>query len=187
MVVYIKNMVCPRCVTSVKTLLEHLAIPYDNIKLGQVDLINELDNIQEIELKNGLSAQGFELIEDKQKVLVENIKVVLIELIQRQSDVLAKFNVSAYLEYKLHKDYKSLSAIFSASEGNTIESFVIAQKVEKVKELLSYNELNISEIAEKLHYSSVAHLSNQFKKMVGMSPSSWKSTEQARNFIDKLL
>lgn len=181
----IKNMVCDRCIKSVEQLLDTSKIAYDSIDLGVVNLKKELSEAQEAKLSKDLSNLGFELLEDKDSQYVEAVKNAITKLIYQQESALMKYTISAYIESEVGKDYKWLSNLFSSKEETTIEHYVIAQKIERVKELISYNELSISEIADSLHYSSVAHLSNQFKKITGMTPSYFK-TIGTRKALDKI-
>lgn len=170
---YIKNMVCDRCILVVKTELEKLNIPYKEIQLGEVTLINNIaDTIQET-LKATLTNLGFEIIDDKKRRISEKVKNTIIQLIHQQDLVLPN-NLSDILTDTLHLDYNYISNLFSETEGTTIEKYFIAQKIERVKELLKYDELTLSEIANQMNYSSVAYLSNQFKKITGITPSNFK-------------
>lgn len=174
-----KNMVCDRCIMSVEVLLSGLNLKIKEIGLGYADLEEAPTESQMLAIKIGLYQVGFELIEDKESAIVESIKNAVIELIYKDESLLGKYTFSGWLEEKLDRDYKTLSQTFSAIENQTLEHYFIAQKIERVKELLSYGELNLSEIADKLSYSSVAHLSNQFKKVTG------KTTSEFKNNIDR--
>ncbi|TCC93817.1 AraC family transcriptional regulator [Pedobacter frigiditerrae] len=175
---YIKNMVCDRCKMVVKAELEKLGFNPISIQLGEVKI--EQENISEEE-KNGLKLAldrfGFELLTEKKQQLVEQVKTVIIELVHYSKEIL-KLNLSDYLSEKLGIEYANLSAAFSEHESQTIEKYFIAQKIEKVKELLAYGEKSLSEIAYDLNYSSVAHLSTQFKKVTGLTPSAYKSNKK---------
>jgi len=149
------------------------------MELGEVILEKELGIEQKANLEKTLVELGFELIDDKKNRLIENIKKIIIELVQKQNSDL-KTNLSDYLSNKLHHDYNYISNLFSEVEGTTIEKYFIAQKIEKVKELLVYDELSLSEIAYKLNYSSVAHLSNQFKKVTGLTPTYFKNIKEIK-------
>lgn len=170
---FIKNMVCNRCVMAVQNELDRLGLIPQNITLGEVTLEKEPTVDERAKLENALDALGFELIDDKKSRVIEKIKNVIIELVHYQNND-AKVNLSDLLSDKLRHDYNYLSNLFSEVEGTTIEKYFIAQKIEKVKELLVYDELSLSEIAYRLNYSSVAYLSNQFKKVTGLSPSHFK-------------
>ncbi len=173
MKVYIKNMVCNRCITAVRQLMDELKIPYSNIQLGEVTLKKDLTEKEEHILKSRLADLGFELLDDSKKRIIDKIKTAIIEQVHYGKGE-ERFNFSEQLSSKLHKDYSYLSNLFSGTEGITIEKYMINQKIEKVKELIVYDEFNISEIAENLGYSSPAHLSAQFKKVTGLTPSQFK-------------
>jgi AraC family transcriptional regulator len=185
MILKIKNMVCDRCILSVKQLLDETGIAYNRIDLGTVELVVDLNKDLKNEFSMKLEKLGFELLLDTNQQYVEAIKNAITKLVHKQEDALRKYTISGYIEEQIGKDYKWLSHLFSQAEGDTIEHYVIAQKIERVKELVTYNELTIGEIADKLHYSSVAHLSNQFKKLTGKTPSQFK-TIGTRKALDKL-
>ena len=170
---FIKNMVCNRCIMVVQQAIEKLGWDVKNIKLGEVTLVNSIDEKGKKELEQSLVALGFELIDDRKSRIIERIKNVIIELVHHQNND-TKTNLSDVLKQELHHDYNYLSNLFSEVEGTTIEKYFIAQKIERVKELLVYDELSLSEIAYQLNYSSVAYLSNQFKKVTGLTPSHFK-------------
>ncbi|MBX3241978.1 MAG: helix-turn-helix transcriptional regulator [Chitinophagaceae bacterium] len=170
---FIKNMVCNRCIMVVQNELDKLDLNVKNIKLGEVTLDKELTPEEKNNLDNVLIPLGFEIIDDKKSRIIEKIKNIIIDLVHHQ-DSNTKTNLSDVLSSKLHHDYNYLSNLFSEVEGTTIEKYFIAQKIEKVKELLVYDELSLSEIADRLNYSSVAYLSNQFKKVTGLTPSYFK-------------
>ena len=175
--IFIKNMVCDRCIMVVQNELEKLGLDAKNIKLGEVILSKEITSLEKENLSKTLEPLGFEVIDDKKGRIIEKIKNIIIDLVHHQdSDV--KTNLSDVLSDKLHHDYNYLSNMFSEVEGTTIEKYFIAQKVEKVKELLVYDELSLSEIANRLNYSSVAYLSNQFKKVTGLTPSHFKQIKE---------
>lgn len=184
--IFIKNMVCDRCIMVVQNELEKLGLDAKNIKLGEVILSKEITSLEKENLSKTLEPLGFEVIDDKKGRIIEKIKNIIIDLVHHQdSDV--KTNLSDVLSDKLHHDYNYLSNLFSEVEGTTIEKYFIAQKVEKVKELLVYDELSLSEIANHLNYSSVAYLSNQFKKVTGLTPSHFKQIkEDKRKPLDKV-
>jgi len=170
---FIKNMVCNRCILVVQSEMEKLGINVKNITLGEVLLDKELTGEQKKNLEKVLSSLGFELIDDKKSRIIEKIKNIIIDLVHHQDNKI-KTNLSDVLSNELNHDYNYLSNLFSEVEGTTIEKYFIAQKIEKVKELLVYDELSLSEIAFRLNYSSVAYLSNQFKKVTGLTPSHFK-------------
>ncbi len=169
----IKYMVCPRCIASIKMILDELTIPYAEIELGRVTIQLDLSKEQKQSLEKLLIEKGFELIYDKNACLVNAIKSIIIKEIHFKEEPFL-VNFSTLISEKLHYEYSYLSRMFSKIEGQTIEKFVIAQKIEKVKELLTYDELSLAEIAFRMNYSSSAHLSAQFKKTTGMTPSAFK-------------
>ena len=172
-------MVSLRCKMVVKDELRKLGISYSNISLGQVELAEEINRSQLENIRTALMQSGLELMDDKKSVLIEKIKDVVIEMVHYE-DELPKVNFSDYLTEKLGYNYTYLANLFSETEGTTIEHFIIIHKIERVKELIIYDELNLTEIAWKLHYSSVSHLSNQFKKITGLTPSFFKSLKNKK-------
>ncbi len=172
-------MVSLRCKLLVKDELLKLGLNYVIIELGMVDILEDITEQQHAILKDNLFKAGLELLDDKKSILIERIKNVIVELIH-YTDELPLINYSDFISEKLQYDYTYLSNIFSEVKGITIQQFIIINKIERVKELLLYDELNLTEIAYKLHYSSVAHLSNQFKKITGLSPSYYKLLKQKR-------
>jgi AraC-like DNA-binding protein len=172
-------MVSLRCKMVVKDELRKLGISYSNISLGQVELAEEINRSQLEKIRTALKQSGLELMDDKKSVLIEKIKDVVIEMVHYE-DELPKVNFSDYLTEKLGYNYTYLANLFSETEGTTIEHFIIIHKIERVKELIIYDELNLTEIAWKLHYSSVSHLSNQFKKITGLTPSFFKSLKDKK-------
>jgi AraC-like DNA-binding protein len=173
-------MVSLRCKMMVKEELKKLGLHYVIVDLGVVEILEDITEAQRILLKKNLLLSGLELLDDKRSILIEKIKNVIIEMIH-YSDELPKVNFSDLLSEKLDYDYTYLSNIFSEVKGITIQQFIMIHKIERVKELLLYDELNLTEISYKLHYSSVGHLSNQFKKITGLSPSFYKQLKQKRN------
>lgn len=187
MEIAIKNMVCARCVKVVKQVLDELGLAHDYVELGRAFLQQPLNADQHDTLQKRLQQEGFDLVEDNKVLTVEKIKNLLVDLIYNKELDEHKENLSVYLSRQLHKDYTSLSQLFSSLENTTIEQFFILQKIEKVKEMLVYDGLSLTEIAWKMGYSSVPHLSNQFKKITGFSPSDFKKLkEHKRKFIDQL-
>jgi AraC-like DNA-binding protein len=179
-------MVSIRCKMLVKAELQKLDLHYSNVNLGEVIIMENITEPQREALKNALHLSGLELMDDKRAMLIEKIKNVVIEMIHYADD-LPKTNFSDYLAEKLQYDYTYLSNLFSETQATTIEHFIIVHKIEKVKELITYDELNLTEIAYKLHYSSVAHLSHQFKKITGLTPSFFKNLKnKKRTTIDNL-
>jgi AraC-like DNA-binding protein len=172
-------MVSMRCKMIVKEELTKLGLHYVIVDLGMVEILEEISEAQREQLKLNLLKVGLELLDDKKSILIEKIKNVVTEMIHH-SEVVPKVNDSEYISQKLQYDYTYLSNIFSEVKGITLQQFIIINKIERVKELLLYDELNLTEISYKLHYSSVAHLSNQFKKVTGLSPSYFKQLKQKR-------
>ncbi len=181
----IKNIVCDRCRTAVSHLFQRLSIPLEHVAMGYVDTVAEL-SADELELLDReLMALGFEILKDKNEQLVERTKNIIIG--QAREDAALTLKLSALLSEELGMDYKSLSHLFSKIEGKTIEKYYLAQRAEYIKELIDYNELTISEIAYKLGYSSVAHLSSQFKQTTGMTPTQYKNDQnKERRALDAL-
>ncbi len=172
-------MVSIRCKMMVKSELEKLGLHWLSVELGEAEIKENISAEQREQIKAALLKYGLELMDDKKSMLIEKIKNVIIELVH-YSDELPKTNFSDYLSEKLHYDYTYLANLFSEVESTTIQHFMILHKIEKVKELLVYDELNLTEIAYKLHYSSVSHLSNQFKKITGLTPSHFKKLRKKR-------
>lgn len=179
MKLYIKYMVSTRCKMVVKEELRKMGLHFVLVDLGEVEIMEELNTEKLLELNRGLSIYGLELMDDKRAVLIEKIKNVIIEMVH-YTDEIPKVNYSDYISNKLNHDYTYLSNIFSEVKGITIQQFIINHKIERAKELILYDELNLTEISYKLNYSSVAHLSNQFKKITGLSPSYYKELKQKR-------
>jgi AraC-like DNA-binding protein len=179
MKIYIKYMVSTRCKMLVKEELKKLGLHFVNVDLGTVEIMENITNQQREQLKTALLKSGLELIDDKRAILIEKIQNVIIEMVH-YSDELPKTNFSDYLCNKLNYDYTYMANLFSETKGITIEHFIIRHKIERVKELIIYDELNLSEIAWNLHYSSVAHLSHQFKKITGLTPSFFKSLKHKK-------
>jgi AraC-like DNA-binding protein len=163
----------------VKSELEKLGIGYKNVDLGEADLEDPISNEQQEELKAVLAKSGLELMDDKKAMLVEKIKRVIIEMVH-YADEFPETNFSDFLSEKLNHNYTYLSNLFSEVKGTTIEHYIILHKIEKVKELIIYDELSLTEIAYKMNYSSVAHLSNQFKKITGLTPTFFKKMKNYR-------
>lgn len=172
-------MVSLRCKMMVKEELKKLGIHYVVLDLGMVEILQDITEEQREQLKINLLKSGLELLEDQRSILIERIKNIITEMVH-YSDELPDTNYSDYISTKMGHDYTYLSNIFSEVKGITIQQFIIMHKIERVKELLLYDELNLTEISYKLHYSSVAHLSNQFKKVTGLSPSFYKKLKQKR-------
>ena len=172
-------MVCIRCEMVVKAELEKLGLPYVYVRIGEADIIGEILPEQIEQLKHDLKKAGLILMDNKKSVLVEKIKSAIIELVHYTEDQI-KVNLSDFLSEKLNHDYTYLANLFLEVKGITIEKFYLTHKIERVKELIVYDELNLSEIAWKMHYSSVAHLSNQFKKYTGLTPTHFKMLKNKR-------
>ncbi len=185
--IYVKNMVCPRCIKVVREEFTKLGFNVRSVKLGEVEVENELNEQDYQNIDKVLVENGFELIDDKKSRIIDKIKTNIIELVHYHKDKPEHINLSDYLVEKIGYDYSYLSRVFSEVESITIEKYLIYQKIEKVKELLIYDELTLSEIAWQLGYSSVQHLSNQFKKITGLSPSHFKKVkENKRKFLDQV-
>ena len=172
-------MVSNRCKIVVKEELKELGLHFMLVDLGEVEIMENITSEQREKLRAALIDSGLELMDDKRAVLIEKIKNVIIQMVHHSDDVL-KVNFSNFLSEKLNHDYTYLANLFSEVQGTTIEQFLISHKIERIKELIIYGELNITEIAWKMNYSSVAHLSNQFKKMTGLSPSHFKQLKDKR-------
>lgn len=185
MKLFIGNMVCIRCKMAVRCELEKLALNYRAVELGEVDLVGTISEVQRAQLKTGLSLCGLELIEDKKRVLIDRIKNVIVELVHHCDERL-KTNFSVFLSKKLGYDYTYLANVFSDVQGITIGRFLMLHRIERVKALIGYDQLNLTEIAFKLHYSSVAHLSNQFKKITGLTTSNFKKLKGKRNGLENV-
>ncbi len=179
MKLYIKNMVCNRCKMVVKSEMKKLGLHYIFVELGVAEIMEEISHELRYELNTGLRKSGLELMDDRKSILIEKIKNIIVELVH-YSDILPKTNLSDYLSDKLNYDYTYLANLFSEVHGTTIEKFFINHKIERVKELLVYDELNLKEIAYKLHYSSASHLSSQFKRVSGLTPSHFKQLKHKR-------
>ncbi|MGM9476586.1 helix-turn-helix domain-containing protein [Pedobacter sp. GSP4] len=186
MKLHIKNMVCNRCKMVVKAELEKLGLKPLLVELGEVTLAEKISPEDKEKISDNLGHFGFELLEDKKTQVAEQIKTSIINLVHYAKEPL-KINLSAYLSEQLNLEYPQLSSFFSEVENQTIEKYFIAQKIEKAKEMLTYGELTLSEIAYQLNYSSVAHLSAQFKKVTGLTPSAYKSTSaDSRKTLDEV-
>lgn len=181
----VKNMVCKRCITAVEDILKQLEIPFSDVQLGVIHLTGSIAEDEIGKIRLALEDIGFELIEDPKDNLTKEVKTLLINLIN--TPIPETIKLSVYLSEKLGISYHSISSIFSQQEGTTIEKYYIQLKIEKAKELLSYNELSLKEIAYSLNYSSVAHLSKQFKEIVGVSASTFRSEKRMdRKYLDQL-
>lgn len=172
-------MVSTRCKMIVKEELKKLSLNYILVDLGVIDILENINIEQRMLLKAALLADGLDLMDDKKSMLIEKIKNVIVEMVH-YADEIPKFNFSNFLSEKLNYDYTYLANLFSEVQGTTIEKYIISHKIERIKELIIYDELNITEIAFKLNYSSVAHLSSQFKKVTGLSPTHFKRLKDKR-------
>ena len=187
MKLYIKNMVCSRCKMVVKAELEKLGLHPQTVDLGEVELDTKPTETQLRQLTVSLRQMGFEIIDDRKSKIIEKIKTSIVKLIHHQSEENSDTNLSVFITERLHYDYSYLSNLFSEVEGTTIEKYYISQRIEKAKELLVYDELSLSQIADQLGYSSVAYLSGQFKKVTGLTPTYYKSLkEHKRKNIEDL-
>jgi AraC-like DNA-binding protein len=184
----VKNMVCQRCVMAVESILEAGQIPFQKVTFGEIHLADALSEEQKAYLKESLDKVGFEMIDSQTGGLVEKIKQLVIKRARNEvSDTERKLKLSLYLSDTVHHEYTYLSSLFSAVEGRTIENYFIEQRIEKAKELLIYDQLTLSEIAFELEYSSTAHLSNQFKKITGLTPTYFKEIGSVkRKALDKI-
>ena len=186
MKLYIKNMVCNRCKMVVKSELEKFGLHPLTVELGEVEIADELDNNKKSLLNEALKPIGFELMDDKKSRIIEKIKNIIVELVHHSGEQL-KVNLSDHIAGELHHDYSYLSNLFTEVVGTTIEQYFIGQKIERVKELLIYDELSLSEIAFQLNYSSISHLSKQFKKVTGLTPTHFKQLkDKKRKPIEEL-
>ncbi len=186
---FIKNMVCQRCIAAVKQVFTKLELEPASLSLGEAVFEKELPEEKLLKLDEALASLGFERIDDRKARIIESVKSKIIQLIHHQKELDRKHNWSTILSEHVHYDYNYVSNLFSSIEGITLEQYIIRQKIEKAKELLFYDELTLSEIANHLGYSSVAHLSAQFKKVTGMTPSTLKKNRQpsqVRRSLDHL-
>tara|TARA_R110002167_G_scaffold56471_2_gene160230 strand:- start:282 stop:848 length:567 start_codon:yes stop_codon:yes gene_type:complete len=184
--IHIKNMVCPRCISAVSQILVGLNIDYKAVKLGEVELVSMLNKFEKKSLQKKLQNAGFSLIDDRKSQLIEQMKTLVVDKIHHSNQE-TDFKWADIVTGELNLDYKYLSSLFSSVESITFEQYIINQKIERVKELIVYDELTLSEIAFQLHYSSVAYLSNQFKKVTGMTPTQFKkSVDKNRKSLDEI-
>ena len=179
MKLFVKNMVCIRCKMIVKSVLENLGLHYILVGLGQVEIKEELSGDQHDQLKTELRKYGLELLDDRKAILIERIKNVIIQMVHYE-DELPKIKNSEYISERLDYDYTYLANLFSEVTGTTIEHFFLTHKIERVKELLLYDKLSLKEIAYKMNYSSIGHLSNQFRKLTGLTPSFFKHLKRKK-------
>lgn len=180
-------MVCPRCISVVKLELDLLQLVPISVQLGEILFADEISKETIDELRHNLAAHGFEVLDDRKAVIIEKVKNTVVAIIHGSEDIDMKRNFSDLISLEIGIDYNYISSIFSTTEGITIEQFIILQRIERVKELMVYNELSLSEIAYKLGYSNVQHLSTQFKKITGLTPSHFKQIkENKRKSLDQL-
>ena len=179
MIIYVKYMVSLRCKMVVKQELQNLGLHCINIELGKIEILEKITDAQKEKLGEKLISYGLELLDDKRKILIEKIKSVIIEMVH-YSDEIHKVNFSEHISEKLSYEYTYLANIFSEVKGVTIQQYIILHKIERVKELLLYDELSLKEISYLLNYSSIAHLSSQFKKVTGLTPSYFKKLKEKR-------
>ena len=177
MKLYIRNMACDSCKTVVGDELRKLRIKYTKVDFGEADIISNITDIQKEKLNKGLKKSGLELLENKSAILIEKIKINILEFIKHPKRV--KFSV--YLSEKMNYDYKYLSNLFSAVQATTIEQYMIVAKIEQAKEMILFDDLTLTEISHRLRYTSVAHLSSQFKKVTGLTPSHYKALKKTRD------
>jgi AraC-like DNA-binding protein len=183
---HIKYMVSNRCKIAVKEELKKLGLHFIVVDLGEVEVMENITVEQMEQLKIALQKSGLELMDDKKAVLIDKIKSIIVEMVHYNDEPIKK-NFSEILSEKLHHNYTYLANLFSEVQGTTVEHFIISHKIERIKELIMYDEMNLTEIAFKMNYSSVAHLSNQFKKITGLSPTHFKQLkDKRRNPIEEI-
>lgn len=185
MKLYIKNMVCTRCETTVKSAFDQIGIQYDSVKTGEVSLREKITSEQRLQLSAALLLDGFELIDDQKNELIEKLKQSIIDL-EQYSDEDLKTSFSDYISLVVDDNFISLNKLFAEIEGMTIEKFIIKRKIERIKEMLVYEDLNLDQIAHKMHYTSTASLSHQFKHETGLTPSHFKNLRVIRKIIPEL-
>jgi len=185
MKLYIKNMVCNRCETTVKSELDKIGIQYDTVKIGEVSTREKVTSEQRAQLSAALQKVGFELIDDEKNELIEKLKKSIIDL-ENYSDEDLKTSFLDYISLRVDENFISLNKLFSEIEGVTIEKYIIKRKIDRIKELLVYEDFNLDEIAHKMHYSSTASLSNQFKQQTGLTPSHFKQLRSCKDIIPEL-
>lgn len=179
MKIYIKNMACDSCKTVVKTELKKLHIPYTKVELGEADISGSFPEEKKKKFNSAIKKSGLELLENKRGILIEKIKFIIHDIVTHPGHQ-PKVKFSVYLSEKLNYDYNYLSNLFSETQVTTIEQYMISVKIERIKELIMFDNLSLTEIAHRLHYSSVAHLSSQFKKYTGLNPSHFKKLKKTR-------
>lgn len=182
----IRNMVCDRCKAVVKRVLGEQGVRVKHVELGEVDLEREPTATQLVAVREALKREGFELVDDRDAVTIARIKVAIVKLVHHDGELKGRVKLGDHLAGLLHKEYSGLSSLFTQVEGITIEQFFLLQRLERVKELIKYDELTLSEIADRTGFSSVAHLSAQFKKLTGMTPSTFKQLGVGRTPLDRV-
>ncbi len=182
----IRNMVCDRCRSAVKRVLEAQGLPVKRIELGEVELLSEPSNAELDALRGALRVEGFELVDDRDAVTIARIKAAIVKLVHHDGDLQGRVKLGDHLSALLNKEYSGLTALFTAVEGITIEQYFLLQRLERVKELIKYGELTMSEIAHRTGFSSVAHLSAQFKKFTGMTPTAFRGMGGGRLPLDRV-
>ena len=183
----IRNMVCDRCKAAVTRVLEAQGLPVAHVELGEVELLREPRADELPALRVALQAAGFDLVDDRDASTIERIKAAIVKLVHYDDDAHRRIKLSEHLSGLLHKEYSGLAALFTQVEGITIEQYFLLQRMERVKELIKYDELTVSEIADRTGFSSVAHLSAQFKKFTGMTPTAFKALGHGRNPLDRVV
>lgn len=186
MLLTIRNMVCDRCKAAVWRVLTEQGLSVRQVDLGEVELNGQPDDEQLARVDEALKAAGFELVADHDAALIARIKAVIVKLVHHSGDMDGRVKLAEHISGQLHKDYSTLSALFSQVEGITIEHYFLLQRMERVKELIRYDELTLGEIAFRTGFSSVAHLSSQFKKLTGLTPTAFKKMGQGRKALDKV-
>ena len=182
----IRNMVCDRCKSAVARVLEGQGLAMNRIDLGEVELVRDPRPDEVDALRGALRVEGFELVDDRDAVTIARIKAAIVKLVHHDGDMQGRVKLGDHLSALLHKEYSGLTALFTQVEGITIEQFFLLQRLERVKELIKYDELTLSEIADRTGFSSVAHLSAQFKKLTGMTPTAFKQLGLARTPLDRV-
>lgn len=182
----VRNMVCDRCRAAVQRVLEAQGLSVQRIELGEVELQREVPDSEREALRVALQVEGFDLVDDREAVIIARIKAAIVKLVHHDGEMKGRVKLGEHLSALLHKEYSGLSALFTQVEGITIEQYFLLQRLERVKELIKYGELTMSEIADRAGFSSVAHLSTQFKKLTGMTPTAFKEVGGARLPLDQV-
>lgn len=183
----IRNMVCDRCRAAVTRILEAQGLPVAHVELGEAELLREPSADERAALRDKLQGAGFDLVDDRDATTIERIKAIIVKLVHHDGDAHRRIKLSDHLSGLLHKEYSGLASLFMEVEGITIEQYFLLQRMERVKELIKYDELTISEIADRTGFSSVAHLSAQFKKFTGMTPTAFKALGHGRTPLDRVV